>query len=102
VTTAVYDGDITAALAIDTVMAMTYFVYSWSAYGRGQTIGMRSLKIRVTRTDGAYLDVVDAFIRGAALGVSITCLLIGVIWAAFDPQKQGWHDKIAHTYVSAV
>ena len=23
----------------------------------------------------------------------------GVIWAAFDPNKQGWHDKIAGTYV---
>jgi len=25
--------------------------------------------------------------------------LIGVIGAAFDAQKQGWHDKIAGTYV---
>jgi uncharacterized RDD family membrane protein YckC len=22
-----------------------------------------------------------------------------VIWVAFDPQKQGWHDKLARTYV---
>jgi len=30
-----------------------------------------------------------------------TCvaIFIGVIWAAFDAQKQGWHDKIAGTYV---
>ncbi|HET6701496.1 MAG TPA: RDD family protein [Gemmatimonadaceae bacterium] len=25
--------------------------------------------------------------------------LIGVIWAAFDAHKQGWHDKIAGTDV---
>jgi uncharacterized RDD family membrane protein YckC len=25
--------------------------------------------------------------------------LIGVIWTAFDAQKQGWHDKIAGSYV---
>ena len=24
---------------------------------------------------------------------------VGVIWAAFDANKQGWHDKIAGTYV---
>jgi len=24
---------------------------------------------------------------------------IGLIWAAFDPRKQGWHDKIASTFV---
>jgi uncharacterized RDD family membrane protein YckC len=22
-----------------------------------------------------------------------------LIWAAFDPRKQGWHDKIASTFV---
>jgi hypothetical protein len=35
------------------------------------------------------------------LGFVISCvaLLIGVIWAAFDAQKQGWHDRIAGTYV---
>ena len=27
------------------------------------------------------------------------CLFIGVIWVAFDANKQGWHDKIASTYV---
>jgi uncharacterized RDD family membrane protein YckC len=26
-------------------------------------------------------------------------LLIGLIWAAFDARKQGWHDKIASTVV---
>jgi uncharacterized RDD family membrane protein YckC len=29
-------------------------------------------------------------------------LPIGFIWAAFDPNKQGWHDKIASTYVIRV
>ena len=24
---------------------------------------------------------------------------VGVIWVAFDPRKQGWHDKMAHTLV---
>jgi len=31
--------------------------------------------------------------------VSVECIFIGVIWAAFDANKQGWHDKIAGTYV---
>ena len=24
---------------------------------------------------------------------------LGYLWAAWDPQKQGWHDKIAGTFV---
>jgi uncharacterized RDD family membrane protein YckC len=29
--------------------------------------------------------------------VSIWILYLGFIWVAFDPRKQGWHDKIAGT-----
>jgi uncharacterized RDD family membrane protein YckC len=26
-------------------------------------------------------------------------LFIGILWVAFDPRKQGWHDKMAGTVV---
>jgi uncharacterized RDD family membrane protein YckC len=28
--------------------------------------------------------------------------VVGVLWVAFDREKHGWHDKIAHTYVAYV
>lgn len=31
--------------------------------------------------------------------VSTLPLLLGLIWVAFDPRKQGWHDKLAGTVV---
>ena len=31
--------------------------------------------------------------------VSIIPLFLGLIWVAFDPRKQGWHDKLANTVV---
>ncbi|MDH4259633.1 MAG: RDD family protein [Gammaproteobacteria bacterium] len=31
--------------------------------------------------------------------VSTIPFLLGLIWVAFDPQKQGWHDKLAGTVV---
>ncbi len=31
--------------------------------------------------------------------LSFLCLFIGVIWVAFDPRKQAWHDKMANTVV---
>jgi uncharacterized RDD family membrane protein YckC len=27
---------------------------------------------------------------------------LGLIWVAFDPKKQGWHDKLAGTIVVRV
>jgi uncharacterized RDD family membrane protein YckC len=40
-----------------------------------------------------------ALIRYVGLIISCLVIFIGVIWAAFDANKQGWHDKIAGTYV---
>jgi uncharacterized RDD family membrane protein YckC len=84
---------------LSTLFQAVYFTYFWSAAGKGQTIGSRALKIRVVKTDGSYLDYVGAFLRYIGFIISCAAFLIGVIWAAFDAQKQGWHDKIAGTYV---
>jgi uncharacterized RDD family membrane protein YckC len=84
---------------ISTLFQAVYFTYFWSAAGKGQTLGSRALNIRVVKTDGTYLDYFGAFLRYVGFIISCVVLLIGVIWAAFDAQKQGWHDKIASTYV---
>lgn len=31
--------------------------------------------------------------------VSTLPLMLGILWVAFDPRKQGWHDKLAGTVV---
>ncbi len=60
---------------------------------------MRLFKLRVIRTDGSALTMTQAAIRWVGVLVSVLAIFIGLIWVAFDPQKQGWHDKIADTYV---
>lgn len=56
------------------------------------------------------LKIVDAqtlgpISKGQAIGrylgyyVSILGLCLGLLWVAFDPRKQGWHDKLARTVV---
>ena len=84
---------------LSTLFLAAYFTYFWSAAGKGQTLGSRALNIRVVKTDGSYLDYVGAFLRYVGLVISCVVVFVGVIWAAFDAQKQGWHDKIAGTYV---
>jgi uncharacterized RDD family membrane protein YckC len=97
-----YPGDTTAGSGLSTLLGVIYFCYFWSTYGKGQTLGMRALNIKVIKTDGSTLDLVGAFLRYIGLVVSVIPLFLGVIWAAFDAQKQGWHDKIAGTYVVKV
>src|SRR6202171_1641106 len=83
------------------ILGLLYYVYFWSSTSPwpGQTIGSKLLNIRVIRTDGSDLTISQALIRYVGCVISVLCLLIGLIWPAFDPNKQGWHDKIADTYV---
>ncbi|HEV2013385.1 MAG TPA: RDD family protein [Candidatus Dormibacteraeota bacterium] len=83
------------------LLGLVYYVYFWSSNSPwpGQTIGNKLLNIRVIRTNGSDLTISQALIRYVGLFISIAVIFIGVIWAAFDPNKQGWHDKIADTYV---
>jgi len=60
---------------------------------------MRVFNLKVVRTDGSGLTITQALIRYVGLFLSFICFAIGVIWVAFDADKQGWHDKIAGTYV---
>lgn len=38
-------------------------------------------------------------IRYLGYFVSMLPLMLGFLWVAFDPRKQGWHDKLAGTVV---
>jgi uncharacterized RDD family membrane protein YckC len=48
---------------------------------------------------GAALSVRQSIGRYFGYYVSILPLLLGLAWVAFDPRKQGWHDKLAGTVV---
>jgi uncharacterized RDD family membrane protein YckC len=37
--------------------------------------------------------------RYFAYYISIIPLMLGIFWVGFDKKKQGWHDKLAGTYV---
>lgn len=97
----VFNGNLTGRTGLQTLLGLAYDTYFWSSNGPwpGQTIGNKLLNIRVVRTNGSDLSITQALIRYVGLFISVLCLFIGVIWAAFDPNKQGWHDKIADTYV---
>jgi len=98
---AVLNPSTTGRTGIQTLLGIIYFSYFWSSNSPwpGQTVGDKLLSLRVIRTDGSDLSIVQAFIRYVGLFISFIVIFIGVIWVAFDPNKQGWHDKIAGTYV---
>jgi uncharacterized RDD family membrane protein YckC len=58
-----------------------------------------AMKIKVIKTDGAPLTVGDVLLRYFGYWIGSVAFGLGYIWAAFDAKSQGWHDKIANTYV---
>ena len=76
---------------------ISYIVGFWA--WRGQTPGKMLLNIKLIRTDGSNISLGYALLRYLGYIVSGIALGIGFLWIAFDPRKQGWHDKIADTYV---
>lgn len=65
----------------------------------GQTIGKRIMGVRVIKTDGSRLNTVDAIIRYLGYSVNSLIFALGWLWAFIDVNRQGWHDKLANTYV---
>lgn len=65
----------------------------------GQTPGKKMLGIRVIKANGAPLTFVDVLVRYIGYFINSAILMLGWIWALFDADNQGWHDKLAGTYV---
>jgi uncharacterized RDD family membrane protein YckC len=91
-------GPYALASLIQLVVDIGYFSYLWSY--QGATLGQRVFKLRVVDvTTGQRISLGKALLRWLGLLISFLLCFVGVIWVAFDPQKQGWMDKIAGTYV---
>lgn len=65
----------------------------------GATPGKILLGYRIVDENGYRMSYLQSFLRYTASLLSAMPLAAGYIWIGFDNRKQGWHDKIARTYV---
>ena len=82
---------------LSVLVNIAYFVGFWVR--RGQTPGKMLLGIKLIRIDASNITLSVALLRYLGYIVSIAVLFIGFIWIALDSRKQGFHDKMAETYV---
>jgi uncharacterized RDD family membrane protein YckC len=79
------------------LVSLAYFTYF---FGNGQTLGMKAMNIKLIGTDGTYpVGYGKGFLRWIGMIISGVVILLGYIWILIDKKRQGWHDKIAGTYV---
>jgi uncharacterized RDD family membrane protein YckC len=75
-----------------------YWIYFWGK--TGETIGMRLLRLRIIDANtGTPIGYGRAAIRLLMSFINTWACYLGWIWVAFDPRKQGWHDKVANSVV---
>ena len=73
-------------------------VLFWLA--RQATPGKMAIGARIVDAKtGGKPSTRQLLIRYLGYYVAMLPLFIGILWVAFDPRKQGWHDKLAGTVV---
>ena len=84
-------------MVIGLLFSLIYFVGFWAK--TGQTIGKSTLNIQVVGADGMPVSWGRSLARYVGYIINVVVASIGFLWIVFDPKRQGWHDKIAGTYV---
>ncbi|MEE8443534.1 MAG: RDD family protein [Dehalococcoidia bacterium] len=94
-------GSAAPSFVASALILLTPGLYYWLFTGlKGQTIGKMALGIRVVDAQGNKPGLGRAALR-ESIGktISTLVLMIGYLWVFWDKRKQGWHDKLAHTFV---
>lgn len=81
------------------VVLLVYFTWFW-VHG-GQTLAMKTWRIRVVDVGGGRLRPAQAVLRYMAAWLSLGLGGIGIVWALFDRDGQFLHDRIADTRLIA-
>ena len=87
-----------ADVLISLVLPAVGVVIFWIA--RSATPGKMALSLKIVdaKTLGP-LTAMQSIGRYLGYYVSMFGLMLGFLWIAFDPRRQGWHDKLARTVV---
>ena len=86
-----------AVAILGAVVAIGYPVGFWVVLG--QTPGKVLMGVRVSRVTGKPLTIRRALLRYLGYLLSAIPLGLGFLWVLMDDRRQGWHDKLAGTYV---
>ena len=77
------------------VVVVGYYLYFWT--GGRQTLGMRSWRTQLVRSDGAPLGIADALRRLLFSALTIAPAGAGLLWALFDRDGLAGYDRLSAT-----
>jgi len=91
-------GTSTLASAITTLYLLTicFLFYGWFWTHGGQTLGMRSWKLKIEQLDGSTVNWPLAIKRYL---LALFTLGLGILWIPFDRDHLAWHDRLSGTRI---
>ena len=79
------------------LLLLVYFVWCW--LNGGQTLPMKTWKLRLANADDSPLRPLQAVLRYLLAWPSILMFGVGILWALVDRDKQFLHDRLAGTKI---
>jgi uncharacterized RDD family membrane protein YckC len=79
------------------LIVAAYFLWFW--HRTGETLSMRTWKIRLVAKDGGRPAIDQLILRFMLAWPSIFLLGTGLVWALFDRDRQFLHDRLSGTRI---
>ena len=94
------DGAVILVVLLGLVAAVGIVAYWGIMVGKGQTVGMKALSIRVADINtGQPIGTGRGIGRYFAMILSSFLCYLGFLWMLWDDRSQTWHDKMLSTVV---
>lgn len=74
------------------LLIVSFIFYGWFWTHGGQTLGMKTWKMKLQQGNGKAVTWPLALLRFVTAILSWTAAGLGFIWSLFDPQRRTWHD----------
>lgn len=81
------------------LMSAAFAYFGWFWVHGGQTLGMRSWRLRVVAADGGRVSWGQALVRFLGACISWLALGAGFLWALVDADRCTWHDHLSGTVI---
>ena len=81
------------------LFAICYLFHTWFWLHGGQTLGMKTWRLRVQRRDGGPISIWQALVRFMAAIPSLALGGLGFFWMLIDRERMTWYDRFSQTVV---
>jgi len=79
------------------LLAIIFLYLGWHWTHGGQTLGMKSWRLKAVAAAGRPLDWQDSLLRFLAALFSVVAVGIGYLWILVDRDRLAWHDRLSGT-----